>query len=317
MKENILLPVNTKKLRTDADIENGCVIAVGSFDGVHLGHRVMLNALVAEAKRKGVPAAVFTFDAEDNPKAESKLLALPQKKLELLASLGVDVVLSAAFSVARSLSAADFAEKVLWDSFGAKSVVCGYDFRFGRGRSGDVALIKTLLSPKGVDVITPEAVCVNGVPVSSTTVRALVSQGDVASAGRLLARPFSFSAPVIHGAMLGRGLGFPTINQAVPCSLVLPKFGVYAVKCLLDGKIYSGVANVGVKPTCGDGNKPLCETHLFDFSGDCYGSEAEIYFMEFIREEKRFDSLSELRAQVERDKSTAKEILSKGAFEIQ
>ncbi len=316
MKDKFLLSVDIKKIRPDADIKNGCAVAVGSFDGVHVGHRAMIKTLVDESKRLGVPSAVFTFDSDDNPKFGAKLLALPEKKKELLFSLGVDIVLSAPFSTVKLMTASDFAENILFGMLGAKSIVCGYDFRFGNDRKGDVELIKRILSPKGVEVITQSAVCDEGTPVSSTCVRSLISNGGVARANKLLQRKYSFSGTVVSGAKLGRELGFPTINQKIPESLVMPKFGVYAVECLLGGERYSGVANVGVKPTCGDGCQPICETFLFDYSGDCYGSEAETFFVEFIREEKKFSSLSELRSQVERDKLTAKEVLSKGEYDL-
>ena len=312
MRDEVLLSVDIKKFRPEADIKNGCVVAVGSFDGVHIGHRRMIEILVSQSKRLCVPSVVFTFDPDDNPKSDAKLLASSEKKEELLSELGVDVVASALFSEIRSMSASDFAEGVLFGMLNSVCVVCGYDFRFGNGREGDVELIKRLLCPKGVEVITPDAVCDGGKPVSSTNLRALISDGSVDEANRLLLRKYSLSGIVERGAMLGRRLGFPTINQKIPKTAVCPRFGVYAVECLLDGKAYHGVANVGVKPTCGENHIPVCETFLFDFSGDCYGKKAEIFFVKFIREERKFTSLEELRVQVERDKASARSILTKG-----
>ncbi len=304
--------LKTKKIRTDADINNGVVVAVGMFDGVHLGHRAMLDSLIGEAKRLSLPSVVFTFDIGDNPKRDSKLLASQDKRLELLADLGVDVVFSASFSDIKTLSAADFSETVLYDILQAKSIVCGYDFRFGRDREGDVALIEKLLSPKGVGVITPKALLIDGAPVSSTIIRNMIANGEILSANRLLNRNYSFKGEVVHGAELGRTLGFPTINQNFPTELALPKFGVYAVKCTIGGTAYGGVANIGIKPTLGGSIAPICETYLFGYSGDCYGEFAETEFLEFIREEQRFSSLTELKEQIGRDRETAAKILSKG-----
>lgn len=311
MNDKLQNIVKTVKLVPDADIENGCAVAVGSFDGVHLGHRAMISALVSEADRLGLPSAVFTFDSDDNPKSESKLLAMQKDKIKFLAELGVDAVFSSAFSEIRSMSANDFTNGLLYDYIGAKSVVCGYDFRFGNNRSGDAKLIKQLLSPKGVGVVTPTAVEFGGTPVSSTAIRMAVSNGEVAKANKLLGRPFSFECEVVHGKKLGRTLGFPTINQNYPDMLVLPRFGVYAVECVVDNKRYGGVANVGIKPTVGGEALPNCETYLFGYAGDCYGKTVRTEFIDAIREEMRFPSLNELALQVERDKASAQKILAK------
>jgi riboflavin kinase/FMN adenylyltransferase len=316
MKNEILSFYNIKKLSPDADIKNGCVIAVGSFDGVHVGHREMIKTLVEESKKIGKAAAVFTFDTDDNPKSNAKLLALSEKKEQLLQSIGVDVIISAPFSEIKDIHASDFA-KTLFYSFGAKSVICGYDFRFGKGRLGDVSLIKELLSPLGVNVITPNAVCEEDVPVSSTLIRKLISEGDVAKANEFLGREFSFSGEIVHGVKLARKLGFPTANQIYPEQLSLLRFGVYATNVILNGKRYFGVTNVGVKPTFCDCEKPLCETFLFDFDGDCYGKTAEILFKQFIRPEIKFNSKEELMLQVEEDKTKALEFFLKGAFNEQ
>lgn len=302
--------IKTIKINPEISAENGVCVAVGMFDGVHLGHRAMLGRLIQESKRVNLPSAVFTFDIEDNPKNESKLLTLSDKKIELFADLGIDIVFSAAFSDIRMLSADDFVNNVLFGMLSARSVVCGYDFRFGNDRLGDVELIKKLLSPKGVSVITQEAVLKNCKPVSSTLIRSLIANGDVANANELLGHTFSFKNEIVHGKKLGRTLGFPTINQAFPSRLATPRFGVYAVRCNINGQFFCGVANIGVKPTVSDDGDIICETYLFDYSGDCYGCVAETEFLEFIREEKRFLSLDELKSQIECDKETAINILN-------
>lgn len=311
MNEKFSLTTDIIKLNGSVNTENGCAVAVGGFDGVHLGHRKLIDSLVAEARVNNLPAAVFTFSPYDNPK-DSKLLALPEKRLELLKSLGVDIVAEASFTALRDVSAEEFAKGFLFEGMGAKTIVCGYDFRFGKGREGDVALISGLLSPHGVSVVTPSALLTRDVPVSSTAIRKHIAEGDVKTANLLLGRKFSFKAEVVHGAKLGRTLGFPTINQVYPTSLSLLKFGVYAVECNFGGKTFFGVANVGVKPTVAADSAPLCETFIFDYSGDCYGETVETSFVEFIRPEIRFPSVDELRSQIERDKAFALGIFSKG-----
>ncbi len=297
------------KFRDSADIEKGCAVAVGGFDGVHIGHRAMIVSLVSEARRNLVPAVVFTFDADDSPKSESALLATDEKKNRLLSSLGVDAVVSAPFSKIRNMCATDFINRVFVDLLKAKSIVCGYDFRFGNNREGDVSLIESVLSESGVNITTPNAVVLDGVPVSSTLIRNHIANGDFLKANALLGYSFSIKGEIVHGKKLGRTLGFPTINQKYPKNLAIPRFGVYAVRCNIDGKTYDGVANVGVKPTVGGEDMPLCETHLFDYSGDCYGSIAETEFVAFIRGEEKFSSFDELRERVFLDMSAAKNIL--------
>ncbi len=306
MNEKILTKSDLIYLNENVNIDKGCVVAVGSFDGVHLGHQKMLSALKQEAERKGLPAAVFTFDCFDNPKA-TKLLALPKKKQELLKENGVDIMLSAPFSALKSMEAENFVNDILVGIMNGKTVVCGYDFRFGSQRKGDFKLINSL----GLETIMPSVYIDEDMPVSSTLVRALVSSGSIKKANKLLGRAFSFAGEIIHGAKLGRKLGFPTANQLYPENLVELPFGVYAVECKLDNKRYFGVANVGIKPTVSSENIPLCETYIFDYSGDCYGKNMEIGFLDFIRPEVRFSSVDRLRVQIEKDKLSALSYIKK------
>ncbi len=306
MNEKILTKSDLIYLNENVNIDEGCVVAVGSFDGVHLGHQKMLSALKNEAERKKLPTAVFTFDCFDNPKS-TKLLALPQKKRELLRENGVDIMLSAPFSALKSMEAEGFVNDILVGIMGAKNVVCGYDFRFGSQRKGDFELINRL----GLETIIPSVFIDEESPVSSTLVRALVSSGQIKRANKLLGRAFSFEGEIIHGAKLGRRLGFPTANQLYPENLAELPFGVYVVECKLDNERFFGVANVGIKPTVSSENIPLCETYIFDYSGDCYGKNMEIGFLEFIRTEMRFSSVDGLKKQIENDKFSALSYLKK------
>ena len=309
--EKILSSVKIEKLRENADINKGCVIAVGNFDGVHKGHRRLLSRLVNESKEYGLPSAVFAFSDRDRPKSGVKQLSQYGNKPLLLGECGVDVLVSAPFSLFRDMEAEDFVLRFLGDFLGVKCVICGYDFRFGRGRKGDFRLIEELLAPCGVSVVSETAMLHGELPISSTLIRELVSKGDFGNANDMLGREFSFVSEVVSGAKLGRTLGFPTANQKYPSELVPPRFGVYAVRCVIDGKRYGGVANFGVKPTVGDYSEPVCETYIFDFDGDCYGKEMETRFVSFIRGEERFNSIYELKARVELDKAAAESILKK------
>lgn len=309
MKNDILYVANINKLNPECSLEKGCAIAIGGFDGVHIGHRAMIEKLVSEAKSKGVPAAIFTFNTDDSPKETFKLLASDKQKAEIFSMLGVDIVISVPFSEIKNISASDFAKSLFCD-FSAKSVICGYDFRFGKNREGDVSLIKERLSPLGVNIVTPKAVCFDGKPISSTSIRTLISEGRIAKANELLGREFSFSSEVVCGIQLARELGFPTANQVYPENLVLPRFGVYATEIIIDEKNYRGISNIGVKPTFGGNEKPLCETYIFDFCGDCYGKTALIRFVDFIRTELKFNSKEELSAQIKKDQLSAIEKFS-------
>ncbi|MBO5915164.1 MAG: riboflavin biosynthesis protein RibF [Clostridia bacterium] len=313
MKE-MFFDIEVIMLNKNASLANGCVIAVGGFDGVHLGHRAMLSALTEEAKRQKKPAAVFSFALSDRPKGNTALLASEDEKHRLLAESGVDAVYIASFSQIKNMTAEDFVLELLYKRFGAASVICGYDFRFGSGRKGDFLLIKSLLSDKGVSVVTPDAVTENGVPVSSTAIRTNIREGRIEQANKLLGRRFCFTAEIIKGRQLGRKLGFPTANQKYPSSLVSVRFGVYAVVCRISGKEYGGVANIGIKPTVDNCGEVLCETYLFGYNGDCYGEEMKTELVSFIRPEQKFDSLDLLRAQVDSDKETAKKLLKEYGY---
>lgn len=311
MNEKILLSSEILNLNNKQfSKETGCVVAVGSFDGIHLGHRCLIKAVNDAAKRLGVSSAIFTFNTDDNPKS-APLLAQKEKKLELLSDLGVDFCVSVPFSKLKELSAHAFAEDLLYNGLGARAIVCGYDFKFGKDRVGDVDFIRDLLSSKGVEVITPDACLQDGMPISSTFIRSLISNGNITMANYLLGRRFSFSAVIEKGNQLGRTISAPTINQAFPLDMCCPAYGVYAVEVKMqNGKSFGGVANVGFKPTV-DGKKLLCETHIYNYSGDCYGETAEISFIGFLRPEQRFDSIEALKHQIAEDKITALAILEK------
>lgn len=310
MKDFLENKVKSTIFRDIAINKKGCAVAVGGFDGIHLGHRAMLSRLVSEARERGLFSVVFTFDTDDSPKIGAKSLASSEKKLEIFKSLGIDAVYSVGFSELKDITAEDFVEHLLYNALGAKLIVCGYDFRFGRDRIGDVNLIRSMLTDRGVTVMTEAAVEIEGEPISSTKIRRLISEGYVREANLLLGRSFSFKGEVVHGKKLGRTIGFPTLNQIYPKSLSPLKFGVYAVECVIDGQRFGGIANFGVKPTVGE-NDPVCETHIFDFEGDCYGKTIEILFVDFIREETRFSSLDELKKQIEKDEKIAKTLLER------
>lgn len=292
------------------DIQTGgCAVAVGSFDGVHVGHRKILDALTTEARITGSEACVFSFRESDRPKSGKKLLAGASEKKELLKNNGALILCEADFSAVKDISAEDFVKGILIGELNAKSVVCGYDFRFGKDRQGDPALMKKLAEKYGIRCVSVPPVMYGSAKVSSTLIRRLVSEGKISEANSLLGYAYSFSSAVISGNKIGRTLGIPTVNQRFPEDRIVPAYGVYAVICETGGRKYGGVANIGIKPTVGGLSKPLCETHIFDFDGDLYGSAVKISFIDFIREEKKFENLSLLSERAKKDAETAKQIL--------
>lgn len=285
----------------------GCVATIGSFDGVHIGHRELLSSLARESHRMGLPSAVLTFLPDDRPKGTSALLALREKKLKLLFENGADFVFELPFGMVRDIGADEFVDEYLLGYFGAKSVVCGYDFRFGSGRSGDAESLASLLAMKNVGCTICPPVIRGGVAVSSTQIRSLIKSGEIETANGLLGSEFGFEGEVIKGVQLAKTLGFPTANQRYPSGLVVPPYGVYSASVGIDGKIYGGILNLGVKPTFGAVDAPLCETHIFGFDGDIYGKNLKISFLRFIRGEKKFASASELVNQIKKDIEVIKE----------
>lgn len=280
-------------------------LALGAFDGLHRGHMAVIGRACApgEGGRRLQPA-VFTFSR--SPAGNSAVLTGRDKE-RLLEDAGVEVLYSLEFSQVKDWEAEAFVEQVLFETCAAQRLCCGEDFRFGRGARGDTALLQTLCDRRGVELTVVPPVKEGGEKVSSTRIRAAVEAGDISLANRLLGRPFGFSLEVIHGNHIGTGLGTPTINQAIPEGFVLPRFGVYASWCRVGGEYFYGVTNVGVKPTVGS-DRVLAETWMPEFQGDLYGKRVRVFLLEFLRPEKKFGSLGELKAAIQTNGEQAKEV---------
>lgn len=289
-----------------AEFKSGCVLTLGSFDGVHIGHRELLRRLKEAALEAGLPAVAVTFSANDRPKQESKLLAQEPKKRELLFSLGVDRIVELPYGAVKDVPARDFAQEVILGALCCKHAVCGYDFRFGRGRDGGTETLAGVLAERGVSVTVCPPQEYEGAPVSSTRIRQAIAEGKAASACAMLGRPFSFASTVEKGMHVASRLGVPTANQSFPVELASPAYGVYAAECVIEGQKYRGVLNFGVKPTYGGFAHPVCETHLFGFSGDIYGKGCEVSFLRFLRAEQKFGSEPELRRAINNDIAQAR-----------
>ncbi|RTH37828.1 riboflavin biosynthesis protein RibF [Thermus scotoductus] len=275
------------------------VVAVGSFDGVHLGHQYLLHQALAEAKSLHQPLLVYTFDPPTKvfTRGEGFLMDLTEK-VEALRALGVELILAVAFN---ETFAKRKAEEFLEDlrKLGASRIYVGEDFRFGRGRSGGPEDLAQVAPVRTVPLLT-----LGGEPVKSSRIRALLQEGRVEEARHLLGRPYGAYGVVVEGEKLGRKLGFPTANLAVHPQKVLPP-GVYAVESEGAFGRYKGVANVGTRPTV-NGSERRLEVHLLGFAGDLYGEEMRLVFLKRLREERRFASLEELQAQIAKDVALAR-----------
>jgi len=282
-------------------------VALGLFDGVHLGHRAVLDTMLACAGSSGLAPLVFTFSIGKHiPDAKHGMTRLMSEDMTfaLLEGMGVSHVAAPDFGEFRGLSPAAFVKDVLAGGLGAARVVCGYDYRFGKNASGGADALSRLCGELGVSVEVIPAVAADGAPISSSRVRALIQEGDIHAANNLLGRRFAVDFEVIAGRKLGRTLDWPTINQPFPVDFTVPRYGVYATLTHTHGKIHSSITNVGVKPTVGS-DTVLAETYIRGFDGDLYGGRVKVEFLRFLRPERKFSSLEELRAQIACDAQEA------------
>ena len=287
-------------------------LALGMFDGVHVGHQAVIARAVAAAARSGGLAGVMTFDPHPirvlaPGKAASAVLTTLNHKARIVGGLGIGLFVPLHFDAALArLEADEFFHQLL--GIPLRTLAVGEDWRFGRGRRGDVDFLRARTADIGIELETVPPVMVDGERVSSTRIRQAIRDGSLAGAARMLGRPYAVSGVVVEGRKLGRQLGFPTANVAIGDELTPPD-GVWAVRVApAGGEALPGVANLGVRPTL-DGALRVLEAHVFDFSGDLYGSEIEVEFVRFLRPEQRFASLELLREQIVADAASARQWL--------
>ena len=292
----------------------GAVVAIGNFDGVHRGHRAVIDAALTRARALGRTAAALTFAPHPRlflrPQDTLFQLSSERDKLRLLAASGLDGAIVMTFDAQlAATSAADFIERILVGRFGIGGAAIGFDFHFGNKRTGSPAYLAEQGARLGfaVDIVPPLED--EGRPVSSGAVRTALSQGKVVEAGELLGAPWFTSGEVIHGAKRGRELGFPTANIRLDPSCGL-KHGVYAVRAAVGAKRHDGVANFGVRPMF-DGGAPLLEVFLFDFDGDLYGQTIDVAVIGWIRHEQKFESIETLKRHILADSVQARDVLKR------
>ena len=309
-------------------LARGCAVTIGNFDGVHLGHQALIRRVTETARAAGLPAVVITFDPHPlsvimGDKAPPMLMSL-QQKLECLAVLGVDLALVIPFTKETAdLSPENFVRLVLVECLNTRKLVVGYDYAFGKGRRGNAALLGELGKEMGFMVEQFPAVYIGDDVVSSTRIRTTLRLGDVSEMRNLLGRPYSVEGTIGHGMNRGgKLLGFPTANLELEESLLLPKPGVYAALAEVEPKVHTlpgvctgseglylkGVVNVGTNPTFGE-EALRVETHLLDFHANVYGKAFRVHFIQRLRDERKFQGITELMEQIQRDTEKARDIL--------
>lgn len=288
------------------------VLTLGNFDGVHLGHQAIFRKVVLRARVLGGTSVAFTFEPHPlkvlAPERSPKLLNTFHGKMKLLVTAGIDVVICANFTRAfADQNPEDFAREVLHEKIGVREVYVGYDYAFGKDREGSIDSLKRAGRTYGFTVGVIEAVRVNGVVVSSSTIREVIASGKVEDAAGLLGRHYAIEGDVVRGAQRGQQLGFPTANLKTANELI-PGFGVYAVLASVDGRAYQGVASIGVRPTF-DAGPVSVEVFLFYFEGDLYGRQMEVSFIKRLRGEEKFPDAEALVRQIRKDVEDAKHAL--------
>ena len=294
---------------------SGRAVALGTFDGVHGGHRRVIGSAVDRARERGLVATVATFEPHPlrilRPDQPPQLLTTLDRKIELVAELGVDELVAIPFTseLARQ-SAEDFSAQVLAAALGARSVSVGANFRFGHGAAGDAAVLRSRPEFE-TDVV--ELVELGGDSISSSRIRSLLAEGDVAGAAGLLGAPHTIAGPVVEGDRRGRELNMPTANMEPPADVILPAQGVYAALATANGERRPAAVNIGVRPTFKTEGDLLVEAHLIGFDGDLYGQTLGLAFLERLRDEVRFESAAELVEQMQKDVQQAGAVAAKAA----
>jgi riboflavin kinase/FMN adenylyltransferase len=302
-------------LPVDFPISSNFVLALGNFDGVHLAHRALLTATVNKAASlDACLSAVFCFDPPSSDylaRSGGEHLSTLQEKLDIFATCGIEYAFLADFPSLRDMTAEQFIQQILRKMCRAKAVVCGFNFRFGQGGKGDASMLTEAFGTHYTEIIAPYSVQLpnqtEATVVSSTQIRTALRQGEVEAARLMLGQPYAITASVVHGKQLGRKLGIPTINQYAPEGKLLPAAGIYITRAKIGERWFGGVSNVGVHPTVDKQAALNCETHLLGFDEDIYDRVVTIEFIRRLRDEKRFDTVEELRNTIASDVQKAKE----------
>ena len=283
---------------------NKTSVTLGKFDGVHLGHRMLMENVLA-AKERGCTPTVFTFDKFPSQFLRQEpvtSILVEEEKEQLLDDIGIERYVMFPFhEKTASMEPEEFVEEILVNTMKVQELYVGADFRFGKGRKGNAALLEKLAQKHGFLFRAVDKRMYKGAEVSSSRIRDCIVNGEMEDAAAMLGMPYQICGEIIHGRSLGHKLGVPTINQAFPEGKILPRLGVYCARVTVDGKVYEGIANVGSKPTVQDETVYGVETHLLECNEDLYGRQAKTELLSFVRAEKKFASVDELKVQLEQD----------------
>lgn len=302
-----------KIYKTSEALTSPTAVALGFFDGIHKGHQAVIGAAAEYAQQNRITPMVFTFS--ENPKAilcgeKPEALFTDEDRLLKLADNNIEALYLEEFNNIRSMDAKSFVRDFLKNTLKAEFVSCGFNYRFGAGGSGTAEKLVEWCAEYGIGIKRCEPVLYDNQPISSTRIRTALASGKITDANNMLGHRYGFARPVIHGNEIGRTLGTPTLNQAFPEKMCVPALGVYAATVSFDGKSYCGVTNIGFKPTVGS-DRLLAETWMPDYHGsDLYDKIIDIRLIKFIRPERKFDSLEELRREIYQNAEIAKKIIS-------
>lgn len=289
--------------------KNKTAVTMGIFDGVHRGHQAVINT-ACEFKKQGLDVVLFTFKTDTvttKGRGFIEMLLSDDLKKERFDKLGVDNIYSPAFDEMKNMTSAQFVEQVLYKKLNAEVVVCGEDFRFGKGAKGDAEKLKLLCEKYQIKTVIVKQAKYEGRKISSSDIRDCIRCGEIKRANEMLGYNYYYKLPVLHGNKIGRTLDFPTINQEITKGYILPLFGVYITRTKIDGKWHNSISNIGVKPTFEERSAPLIETNILDFEGDIYGQVVEVELICFLRPERKFESVDELKRQVKSDINKTRE----------
>ncbi|MGI6678868.1 MAG: bifunctional riboflavin kinase/FAD synthetase [Dehalobacterium sp.] len=293
---------------------NFVAVALGNFDGIHLGHQELIKKMVEKAHQENGLAVVFTFDPHPmlvlDKNRNLLFLTTQEEKKRLIGNLGTDIYIPYPFDKkVAEMMPEDFVKDILICDLKAKAIFIGYNFTFGYKAKGDPKLLKELCPQYGCEVTVIPEIKLDQIHVSSSKIRCFIQEGNILAANRFLGYPYSLSGTVVRGRQLGRKLGFPTANIDITPGMLIPKFGVYAVKVQIGNKLYNGVANIGQRPTIGNNLPENLEVHILDENFDLYNQEIRVFFLEKLRGEKKFSDVSELALQIRSDTYAAGEYL--------
>lgn len=278
-------------------------VALGYFDGVHIGHKHVIQKVIDAKKNTGddrIIPTVFTFSCDGFCNKGDNILTQKQR-FKVLEQMGVEIVIAPKFSEIKDINPDDFVIGILKNTFKASVLSCGFNYHFGAKGIGDTKLLKSMCESENITLYVEDKNCELSDVISSTRIKKYLLSGDIKQANKLLGYNYFITGEVVKGYQLGRTLGFPTINQNLETGIVVPRYGIYHTDTIVDGKRYKSVTNVGVKPTISGDRLPLVETFIIDLSKDLYGQEIMVEFVDFIRPEQKFENLDELIKAIQND----------------